>query len=230
MILDALCDQGAVWAINTGRSLFQTISGVSDHHMPKMPDYIGAKERELYQPSQFNRWIDLGDWNKRCQKEHTRLFRSYRKFFKEMRGFVNEHTGAEWIENEAEPAGIVARDNPEMDHIVEFIREREADFPLLGYERNTIYLRFGHAAYNKGSVLQELGRILGLGPEATFVAGDNHNDLSMLRRDVAHRIACPANSIDEVKAHVTREGGFVATETGSAGMVQALSHFFVRPA
>lgn len=227
-ILRALREEGAVWVINTGRSLFQTIGGVGEHDMPIMPDFIAAKERELYQPTQFNRWVDLGDWNKKCHKEHTRLFRSYRKFFNEMAGFVNEHTGAEWIENEAEPAGIVARDNEEMDHICDFIRERSEKYPLLGFERNTIYLRFGHADYNKGTVLQELGRLLGLGPECIFVAGDNHNDISMLDPGVAHRIACPSNSIDEVKHKVYRDGGFVATAAGSAGMVQALRHFFVK--
>ena len=115
-----------------------------------------------------------------------------------------------------------------MDRIVEFINTLAPQFPLMGYERNTIYLRFGHIEYNKGSVLQELGRQLGIGPDCIFAAGDNHNDLSMLNTDIAHRIACPSNSIDEVKHHVYNAGGYVATRPGSAGMVETLAHYFVR--
>ncbi len=224
--LSTMKERGAVWAINTGRSLFQTIAGLGDYQIRPLPDFIIAKEREIYEPTRFNRWIDLGDWNRRCQKDHVKLFRSYRKFFSEMREFIEEHTGAQYVESEQEPAGVVARDEAEMDLICQFINDRHAKFPLLGYERNSIYLRFGHVDYNKGTALAELARMLGLDAQYTFAAGDNHNDLSMLEVTVASMTACPSNAVPEVVEKVRSNGGFVAPVPSSAGLVHALAHYF----
>ncbi len=225
-MLGTLQKRGAVWAINTGRSLFQALGGIADHHVRPHPDYIIAKERELYEPSRFGRWVDCGDWNQKCHKDHHKLFRSYRKFFKTMRAHIEKHTGAEYVEAEHEPAGIVARDDGEMDRICAFIGTLAEQYPLLGYERNSIYLRFGHAAYNKGTVMAELARLLEIPRERVFAVGDNHNDRSMLDGRVAGMVACPGNAINEIRSLVADAGGFVAKEAGSRGLAEVLRHYF----
>jgi len=225
-LLEELRSRGAVWAINTGRSLFQTIGGIADHRVRPHPDFIIAKERELYEPTRFGRWVDCGDWNTKCHKDHHRLFRSYRRFFKTMRAHIETHTGAEYVEAEHEPAGIVARDDAEMDRICAFIATLAESFPLLGYERNSIYLRFGHAAYHKGSVMAELARRLGLPRARVLAAGDNHNDRSMLDGREAGMVACPGNAINEIRSLVAEAGGYVATGPGSVGLAEALRHYF----
>jgi HAD superfamily hydrolase (TIGR01484 family) len=225
-MLEAVQKRGAVWAINTGRSLYQAIGGIADHRVRPRPDYIIAKERELYEPSRFGRWVDCGDWNKKCHKDHHKLFRSYKKFFKTMRAHIEAHTGGEYIEAEHEPAGIVARDDGEMDRICEFIGTLAEKYPLLGYERNSIYLRFGHAAYSKGTVMAELAGRLGLPRERVFAAGDNHNDRSMLDGREAGMVTCPGNAINEIRSLVADAGGYVASGHGSVGLAEALRHFF----
>tara|TARA_B000000565_G_C23721357_1_gene353535 strand:- start:695 stop:1060 length:366 start_codon:yes stop_codon:yes gene_type:complete len=109
-------------------------------------------------------------------------------------------------------------------HIDNQIIEKKAK--SLSYERNTIYLRFSHSEYNKGTAAVALAKTLGVTIEKTFVIGDNYNDLKMLNREVAGMIACPANSVPTVKQEVEQIGGFVASKNYGAGTAEALSHFF----
>lgn len=219
-------ERNAVWAINTGRSLFQAVAGLTDHGVEPHPDFIIAKEREIYRQNEHQRWVDFGDWNKRCERAHVKLFRTHKRFFARVRAYLDLHTAAEFVENDEEPAGIVAHDEAEMGRICAFLDEHRKELPTLCYERNTIYLRFAHRDYNKGTAMAELARMLGVPAHQTFAAGDNHNDVSMLCGTNARMVACPANAVAPVRELVRRAGGFVATARAGLGMVQALDHYF----
>ena len=91
--------------------------------------------------------------------------------------------------------------------------------------RNTMYLRFCHEDYNKGTALGELGRLLGLEPAQIFAAGDHFNDLPMLDGRFAQWVACPSNAVEPVKELVRAKGGYVASSECSGGVVEALRHF-----
>ena len=215
--------QGGMWAVNTGRTLFQTLEGLAEHRILPLPDYIMAKERELYCPGPYNRWVDLGDWNKRCIKEHKRFIRSHKRLFKRVRNFVESETHANYVDGIEETPGIVATSVAEMDRICAHINNLTADDEVLSYERNSIYLRFAHASYNKGSVLQALAESLRLTPDRICAAGDNHNDLSMLHPEVAHYRICPSNAIPEVHERVgASEGGFIGEGRASFGVLEGI--------
>jgi hydroxymethylpyrimidine pyrophosphatase-like HAD family hydrolase len=115
-----------------------------------------------------------------------------------------------------------------MDHLCEFIDTEIAAIKsqLLAYERNSIYLRFAHAQYNKGSALTELREQLGIPAERTFAIGDNHNDLTMLTGGAAGMVACPANTVADVAAAVKGAGGYIAKRPAGAGVAEAIAHFF----
>jgi hydroxymethylpyrimidine pyrophosphatase-like HAD family hydrolase len=130
--------------------------------------------------------------------------------------------GAEGV---PELAGLVARDDQEMDLIVRFLGTLKARLPDLGCQRNTIYLRFCHAGYDKGVTLSELGRLIDVPPEARFAVGDHHNDIPMLDGVHAHHVACPANSVGDVKQVVADAGGYVAPSGYSAGVIEALRFY-----
>ena len=218
----------ATWAINTGRSLFQAIAGITDHVVHPCPDFVIAKEREIYFQNQQKRWVDFGDWNRRCERAHVKLFRAHKRFFNRVRNYLQLHTAAEFVESKEEPAGIVAHDEAEMGRICAFLDEHRRELPELSYERNTIYLRFAHRDYNKGSALTELARMLEIPASDIFAAGDNHNDLSMLCGAAAGMVACPANAVPMVRETVRSAGGSVASARAGDGMSQALDHYFFR--
>ena len=128
-------------------------------------------------------------------------------------------------DGEPELSGVITETDTAMDAVVEYLDTIRERVPQFGYQRNTIYLRFGHADFDKGVALSELGRLIGVGAESIFAVGDHHNDIPMLNGVHAHHVACPANAIPAVKEVVTGAGGYVATEGYSAGVIESLRHF-----
>ena len=139
---------------------------------------------------------------------------------------VEEHTGATWIEQPGDPAGLVARTEEEMAWIVSRVEVLAAAEPLLGWQRNSIWLRFGHKNYQKGSSLAEVARHFGLTAMQTFAIGDSHNDFEMLSPLASAMFACPANAVPEIREHVVSQGGHACLLEHSEACVEALEYFF----
>ena len=210
------------WGINTGRSLMQTVQGLADARFPFLPDYIIAREREIYIPNELGRWVGVSDWNKQCHREHHKLFRKCRRVLEKLRQWIESETAAVWGMQEEEPAGIVASTASEMDMIVTKIEEMIHRNRKLSYQRNGIYLRFSHHRYPKGTAWAEVARLLGLTTQQAFAIGDSHNDLDMLDPGIAGLLACPGNACDEVREQVSVSGGYVAERHASEGVIEAL--------
>src|SRR5436853_3276234 len=217
--------QGAIWAINTGRSVDLLESGLTDFSFPIRPDFILTTERDVFRPGQNgSNWEAFGDWNDRCAREHRELFSSASSVLAEVVDFVNQRTEARVLYNEDHPEGLIANSEEEMDIVTEFIEQARARHPKLDYQRNTVYLRFCHADYHKGAALAELARLIEVPRENIFTAGDHHNDISMLDGKFAAMPSFPANAIGEVKTAVRAAGGYVAEKTHGAGVYEALMH------
>jgi HAD superfamily hydrolase (TIGR01484 family) len=212
----------AYWGINTGRSLMQTVQGLAEARFPFLPDFIIAREREIYTPNDLGRWVPVSEWNTRCDKEHHKLFRKCRRVLKRMQKWVESETAAVWGLQAGEPAGIVASTASEMEWIVQHLDQELEKTPLLSYQRNGIYLRFSHRHYHKGSAMAEVARLCGLDASRTYAIGDSHNDLDMLDVGLAAHLACPENACDEVKTRVTQSGGYVAQGIASRGAIESL--------
>lgn len=213
----------ALWGLNTGRSLAHALEGMLEAKFALLPDFIIAREREIYLRNEFGRWVGISEWNKGCEKAHHKLFRKNKRLLKNLRKWVEENTQAQWGSQEDEPAGIVATSLAEMSLILEKIDEEIASAPALSYQRNSIYLRFSHTDYHKGSALAEFARLQGIGSEKVFTMGDGHNDTDMLDSSIAKYIACPENSNEDVKEHVLSRGGLVTKGQASHGVIEALS-------
>ena len=221
-----LQQQGAVWAINTGRSVDLLESGLLDFSFPFRPDFILTSERDVFRPgSNGCKWEPFGDWNARCAREHTALFTSAASVLNQVIDFVNQKTKARIIYEDEGPTGLVATSEEEMDQVVAFIESARAGQTKFHYQRNTVWLRFCHVDYHKGAALAELGRLLDIPREHIFAAGDNHNDVSMLDGKFAALPACPANAVPGVKEAVRQAGGYIAEQECGAGVHEALLHF-----
>lgn len=218
--------KNAIWGINTGRSLEHLVQGFIDGRFPFLPDFAIVREREIFFPNAFGRFVSYSAWNEACDTALNRLFRKSRKGLKTIRSTITQHTGAQWIEHPGEPAGVIARTDEEMDWIISQVTTLAQPYPDLGWQRSTIYLRFGHKLYHKGSALNEVARLQRLGPANTFAIGDSHNDIDMLDHNIAHSIACPSNAVGDVLLHVNALGGYISTEPYSQGVFEALAHFF----
>jgi len=217
---------GALWTINTGRSVELLESGLLDFEFPIRPDFILTSERDVFRPSNNGgKWEPFGDWNDRCAQAHAALFNSAQSVLTEVIDFVKQKTRARVIYLGDGVEGVVASSEEEMDRITEFVESARAKQPEFNYQRNTVYLRFCHADYHKGAALAELSRLINVPREEIFAAGDHHNDVSMLDGRFAAMPACPANAIEEVKDAVRSAGGYVAEREFGAGVHEALLHF-----
>ncbi|HEY0791707.1 MAG TPA: HAD family hydrolase [Chthoniobacterales bacterium] len=221
--LRRLRGQGVTIALNTGRTLALVDQAL--RFFPVIPDYALTTEREVYRLVNGS-WAEVGPWNQRCHLAHRELFRRATPLLNDIQAYVEKDTEARLHHEDNALVGVVAKSEAEMDGIQDFIRDRQDRFPGFSTQRNSVYLRFCHADYDKGSVLRELQRVLGIGPSETFVAGDNFNDLPMLTRTCGHWLACPANSVPEVKSAVTAAHGFVAATPHGHGIIEALTRFF----
>jgi HAD superfamily hydrolase (TIGR01484 family) len=226
-LIRELQSNGAIWTINTGRSVGLLEEGLEDFAFPLRPDFILTSERDVFRPTEGG-WEAFGDWNARCAQAHAELYQSASPVLAEVVDFVSRQTRARVIYEADEVAGLIATSEEEMDCLTRFIDQVKTKEPKFHYQRNTIYLRFCHADYHKGAALEELSRLTEIPREAIFAAGDHHNDISMLDGRYAAFPACPANAIAEVKEAVRRAEGWVAEKEHGAGVHEALRHFLYR--
>ena len=172
-LIRELQDAGAIWAINTGRSVDLLETGLAEFALPIRPDFILTTERDVFRPGRDSeKWEPFGDWNQRCARDHADLLSSAGSVLAEFVDFVTNQTKARLIYNSEGLEGLAAESEEEMDRITDFIRRARAGHPKLDYQRNGIYLRFCHADYHKGATLAELARLLDVARENIFAAGD----------------------------------------------------------
>ncbi|MFD2159186.1 HAD family hydrolase [Rubritalea tangerina] len=221
-----LRDEGWLWAINTGRSLLYMLEGFQQGGFPFAPDFLVAREREIYTAGdQFGRWHRVEEWHAHYMRDMAHFMEESAEFIEMMKRYIEDETAAQWIEEEGDPAGIIASSEDEMLGIAAFVEQERQSYGLVGVLRNSIYMRFTHKDYHKGSSLQELARRVGVPVEQVFAIGDGHNDIDKLHPEVAGMIACVSNSQEEVKEYVRGHGGYVAEGHGSLGSVEALRHY-----
>jgi len=216
---------GGIWVVNTGRSLDHILEGLELFGAPVEPHFLVTLEREIHARDSRGRWLDLGDWNARCRSDHEELFGRAQKFMGHIVSLSETSPDVTAIYEGGRPVGVVTSTHEVMDGVADFVRncgERPHD---LGFQRNTIYLRFCHADYHKGSALGELARHLSIGPEAVMAIGDQFNDLPMLDGRFAHMTACPANAIGPVRESVRASGGYLAASDHADGATEAIRHF-----
>jgi hypothetical protein len=223
--LDAHAAAGGLWAINTGRSLEHVLEGLAEFRPPVAPDFLLVNERDVFRRADEIGWVAHGPWNDTCRRRHAQLFAEAGKIF----AFLDELAAAiphfTVLYEDDLPAGLITSTEEVMDRVAAEIEQAAAHHPDFGYQRNTVYLRFCHREYHKGSALGELCRLEGVDRAEVFAAGDHYNDLSMLDGTFAALTACPANAIPEVQDCVRRSGGWVAAARWGDGVAEALRHF-----
>src|SRR5205814_5568938 len=145
-LIRRLQNAGALWAINTGRSVDLLESGLADFGFPFRPDFILTTERDVFRRGgNRDTWEPFGDWNDRCARDHAELFSSAQPVLAEVIDFVTQETKARLIYDSDRLEGLAAENEEEMEYIARFIEQARGGHPKFDYQRNGIYLRFCHA-------------------------------------------------------------------------------------
>ncbi|MEI7733034.1 MAG: HAD-IIB family hydrolase [Verrucomicrobiota bacterium] len=213
--------QGAKWMINTGRDLTGLMEIMARSHLTIKPDYLGCVEREIY-VHDGKRYTSLSEWNDACTRSQAEVFSRIREDLPQIIAWVNQHFDATVYEDIYSPFCLVAENNPDADKIVAYVEDYCQRIPKLTIVRNDVYARLSHTDFNKGSVVTEVARRLGLTSEQVFVAGDHFNDLPMLQIGRARWLAAPENAVDEVKHAVLQQGGYVSQHPSGRGTLDGL--------
>ena len=121
---------------------------------------------------------------------------------------------------------MIATSVAEMERILDFVDSKISLVEGVDYLRSTIYMRFTHVDYHKGTALAYVAKKLGLKRENIFAMGDGENDLGMLHPDFAGMLACPSNAVELVSRRIKAVQGYQATLEVSEGVVEALRHYF----
>lgn len=216
---------GGLWAVNTGRGLQHAIEGIVQFDGPFWPDFILTNEREVFHRSLEGEWVAHGEWNSVCVQKHADLYVQGKDVLLHIEKLASACDDANVIYEEGLIAGLITANEEAMDQVVGWIEEAARDLPEFSYQRNTIYLRFCHKAYHKGTALGELCRLENIPASAVMAAGDHYNDISMLDGVHAAMPACPMNAIDAVKAVVRKAGGFVSLKPHADGIAEAVAYF-----
>jgi HAD superfamily hydrolase (TIGR01484 family) len=220
----ALQAKGVRWAVNTGRDLPLALEGLEQFGFSIMPDYLLTAEREVFHRVD-GKWVAYGGWNQACYNDHDELFNRSGALLEDIERFLRTQVRAEPIWEGKRMVGLAATTERDMELTCRFLERERRRVPGFAFMRNTLYVRFCHEAYNKGTALSELARLLGIGANQVFAAGDHYNDLPMLDGVHARWVCCPANAVTIVKQAVTAAGGHVARGMCSEGVVEGLRKF-----
>lgn len=214
-----------VWTINTGRD-WESLRAELEVRKPDVwPDWVVLIERYVYRIEE-RKAVPFASWNDACDRAHSQLFLQSQEVFNAIRARLAERSSIQLITDTGSPLGIITETEKEADRVADWIRLILPDESKLAVVRNSVYFRFCHRDFNKGSSLATIAQTLGLTPLNCFVAGDHYNDLPMLHKTYAKHIACPGNAISEVKERVKAQGGFVAHGPADRGIAEALQYFF----
>ncbi len=217
--------QGGLWAINTGRTLLHAIDGLKLFNAPVMADFLLTNEREIYRRDPGGDWVSYGDWNSVSRQRHAELFSGALEMFAVVEQLAQESGYITILYEDQLPAGLVTNSEDEMEIVAGRIQEAAKRWPDVSFQRNSIYLRFCHRDYHKGSALGELCRLEVIEMQDVLAAGDHFNDLAMLDGTYAKNTACPANAIEPVKELVRRTQGYVAEKCWADGVAEALAFY-----
>lgn len=213
------------WVINTGRGWKDLKEDLIRKNFPIWPDWVVLVERMIYRVEN-QEIIDHASWNETCVEVHTDLFQKTESTFQTIREHLSRTTQADLIVDTASPLGIISKNIEEADQIALYLDNLLSQIPDLTYVRNSIWFRFCHIDYNKGTSLREIARHVQAEPHEILTAGDHCNDLPMLDSTFAHGIVCPSNSVEAVKSKVQSHSGYIAQGKAGHGTLEGWKYLF----
>jgi len=222
--LKNLQSNGTVVVINTGRDIRGVLSALEQIETSFTPDYLVVVEREIYK-YENGKYVGLESWNDYSRKCHENVFLSYVKEIAELFNLIRSKWNIKVFSDEYSPLCIVANSNEQADEVDYVVTQWCKEHPGLAFMRNHIYARLCSSEFNKGEALRYIQKLLNISIDKTFAAGDELNDLQMLKPDFAKYLAAPGNAISELKSAVLQYGGYVSNLNYGHGLLDSLKYY-----
>ncbi len=227
-LLQILQKRGVLWVINTGRDLGSLMETLARSQLPIQPDVLVLVEREIHVHRE-SRYVPMASWNGACARDHKELFDRVSADVPVLAGGLQaRHPQATFYEDAFSPLCVQAQSKTEADAIQQELERFAKGIAGLEVVRNDVYIRFCHAAYNKGTALAEIARRLKVTPDEILAAGDHYNDLPMLDPIRAKCLVAPANAIEEVQEQVRAAGGYISARPAGEGVAIGIEYYLER--
>lgn len=215
---------GGKWCIITGRHLGAMQTILREFYYKRLvPDYLVVEDARIYTVRLPLRFWPHWYWNLRIDARRFLLNLKHRKILNQLA--TELQTVVTDGENRSRPGidiWLHCPDEAEAEKAEAFLGGRAADLPDYLLFRWGTEVCLAPAIGTKADALGRLSRKLGMHPSEIFAVGDGANDVPMLQSPLVGWAACVANASDSVRATIERRGGYVATQNGLKGVLEAL--------
>ncbi len=226
--LDSMRRQwGTRWAIVTGRHR-RVMLPILDSFLgfQLIPDFVVLEDAYVYRFNRRTGWHGFLRWNLRIRWKRARLWRRGRKSLQQWQEQMQRQFPEMQVRShETVDLWMEFPDREVAEHGESVLKQMTAgsvDFEVFRWGKE---LFLAPSVGKKGEAVSFIADSLGLTAGQVFAVGDGANDINMLEGWAAAMVACVANAPREIKRIVRHAQGYVASQSATAGVVEALEYY-----
>ncbi len=216
------------WAIVTGRHR-RGIMPILDSFIgfQLIPDFVVLEDAYIYRFCRRRGLCSFFGWNLRIRWKRARLWRRGRKVLRQWQGEMQgEFPQMRVLSHETVDLWMEFPDEAGAEQGEAVLKRKTAeslDFEVLRWGKE---LFLAPSVGKKGEAVSRLADHLQVPAARIFAVGDGANDVNMLEGWAAGMVACVANAPREIKNIVRHAGGYLAQNSDTSGVLEAL-HFYL---
>jgi HAD superfamily hydrolase (TIGR01484 family) len=217
---------GIIWVACTGRSLSSFRDFFSPMHMMGiMPDYVIVNHAYIYGIGKYG-YMPRLFWNLRIRyliwASQLYVSEAIDEWHEMITGVS---LGVSTIRRKKDRLCLRFDSEESATVAAELLREKVKPYRHLQVFKYLMEVDVRSVPFTKGLAVSELARHLDISASEILVIGNGHNDISMMGRNVAHNVGCPANSEDEVMEATHKVGGHIAKNRSLGGVLEILDAY-----
>lgn len=215
-----------IWVACTGRSLPSFREFFSPMRMlGVMPDFVIVNHAYIYSIRKFGYMPHLF-WNLRIRYLIWVSHLYVREAIDEWHDMVTSVTmGVSTIRRRKDRLCLRFDSDDAATTAADLLREKVKPYKHLRVFKYAREIDVRSVPFTKGLALSELAHHLKISASEILSIGNGHNDISMMDRNVAQQVGCPANSEDEVLETVHKAGGHISQKNSLGGVLDILDAY-----
>ncbi len=217
---------GTIWVACTGRSLSSFNEFFSPMRMMGiMPDFVIVNHAYIYSVGNFGCLPHLL-WNLRIRYLIWASQLYVRDAIDEWHEMITGVSlGVSTIRRKSDRLCLRFDSEESATVAANLLMEKVKPYRHLKVFRYLMEVDVRSVPFTKGLAVSELAHHLDVSSSEILAIGNGHNDISMMDKNVAQLVGCPANSEDEVIETVHKAGGHIAKKRSLGGVLEILDAY-----
>lgn len=219
--------RGGKWCIVTGRHLSALRPQLVEfYYMRLIPDMVVVEDARIFTLNHRLRAMPFLAWNAMVDVRRLLLHWRYRQALKALTAeLAQRFEGAENMSRQGIDVWLKLPSTEVAVEAEELLHMRAALLPEYIVFRWNDEVCLAPGVGTKAEALHRLMRHFRIHPAEVMAIGDGANDIPMLAASVAGMRACVNNANDNVTRAVRETGGYVCTQQGLWGVLEAMDRF-----